>query len=295
MSLEILQSSEIVEPRTPSSEGHDAAGLHPGRTLRPGSGQAPEASVAPSAEATAQEDGRPEPDRAGSLQPEPETVAGKWVWNPDGFAREQLRGLVQRIFFSQATARMRQVVISAAESRTDVSDICLQVGEALSQETSASVVVVAGNASGSPAALPAGDGQLLDVPRRSALATRVYGNLWLTPGLRRRDAAGDVARGVAGNARREMIGSAAWYSRLCDFRREFEYSILEGPAAGDSSDSAIAAQVADGMILVLTAHGTRRATVHRIQETLKSTQTHLLGTILAERRFPIPEGIYRRL
>jgi Mrp family chromosome partitioning ATPase len=92
-----------------------------------------------------------------------------------------------------------------------------------------------------------------------------------------------------------MISSTAWYSRLCDFRREFEYSILEGPAAGESSDSAIAAQVADGMILVLTAHGTRRATVHRIQETLKSTQTHLLGTILAERRFPIPEGIYRRL
>ncbi len=81
-----------------------------------------------------------------------------------------------------------------------------------------------------------------------------------------------------------MISSSAWYSRLCDFRREFEYSILEGPAAGESSDSAIAAQVADGMILVLTAHGTRRATVHRIQETLKSTQTHLLGTILAERQ-----------
>jgi hypothetical protein len=283
MSLEILQSSEIVEPRTPSS-------------------------VAPSAEENTQEDGRPEPDRAesdrpASIQCAPEATTEKWIWNPDGFAREQLRGLVQRTFFSQATARVRQVVISAAESRTDVSDICLQVGEALSQETSASVVVVAGNVSGLPAALPSGlsggvsgnEDQKSDSPRRSALATRVYGNLWLTPGLRRRDAAGDVARCVAGHPRREMIGSAAWYSRLCDFRREFEYSILEGPAAGESSESAIAAQVADGMILVLTAHGTRRATVQRIQETLKSTQTHLLGTILAERRFPIPEGIYRRL
>jgi len=202
-----------------------------------------------------------------------------------------LRGLVQRIFFSQATLRMRQVVISAAESRTDVSDICLQVGEVLSQETSASVVVVAGGVSGLPAGLSTGDGEVPDNPKRSAMATRVYGNLWMTPGLRRRDPAGDVAK----TARREMIGSTAWYSRLCDFRREFEYSILEGPAAGESSDSAIAAQVADGMILVLTAHGTRRATVHRIQETLKSTQTHLLGTILAEREFPIPEGIYRRL
>lgn len=264
------------------------------------------------AEEKTQEDVRSAPDpsaspEVGSLQPGSQAVAGKWIWNPDGFAREQLRGLVQRIFFSQATARMRQVVISAAESRTDVSDICLQVGEALSQETSASVVVVAGDVSGVRAGSPAGlsrgwsgglsanEEQLPDSPRRSALATRVYGNLWITPGLRRRDAARGVAKGVAGNARREMIGSAAWYSRLCDFRREFEYSILEGPAAGESSDSAIAAQGSDGMILVLTAHGTRRATVHRIQETLKSTQTNLLGTILAERRFPIPEGIYRRL
>jgi len=242
------------------------------------------------AETKAQKNTRPVPDGLGS-----EAAAGKWIWNPDGFAREQLRGLVQRIFFSQATVRMRQVVISAAESRTDVSDICLQVGEALSQETAASVVVVAGDVSGLPAGLSTGlsssDGQVPENPKRNALATRVYGNLWMTPGLRRGVPEADVTK----TARREMIGSAAWYSRLCDFRREFEYSILEGPAAGESSDSAIAAQVADGMILVLTAHGTRRAMVQRIQETLKSTQTHLLGTILAERRFPIPEGIYRRL
>jgi hypothetical protein len=194
---------------------------------------------------------------------------------------------------------MRQVVISAAESRTDISGICRQVGEILSQETAASVVVVAGDHSCSPASSgldeQVADSPIPDIPRREALATRVRGNLWLTPGLRRRGAAGRAGGDVAGNVPREMISSTAWYSRLCDFRREFEYSILEGPAAGESSDSAIAAQVADGMILVLTAHGTRRATVHRIQETLKSTQTHLLGTILAERRFPIPEGIYRRL
>ncbi|MGA9980097.1 MAG: hypothetical protein WBQ08_15875 [Candidatus Sulfotelmatobacter sp.] len=250
------------------------------------------------AEEKTREDGCAESDRVGldgpaSLQPEP--AAKKWIWNPDGFAREQLRGLVQRTFFSQATVRMRQVVISAAESRTDISGICQQVGEILSQETSASVVVAAGDRSCLSAGSSGSDEQAPDSPRREALANRVRGNLWLTPCLRRRDVAGDAARDVTRKLQREMISSTAWYSRLCDFRREFEYSILEGPAAGESSDSAIAAQVADGMILVLTAHGTRRATVQRIQETLKSTQTHLLGTILAERRFPIPEGIYRRL
>ncbi len=284
MNLDILQSSETTEEKALGE-----ARLESSQTGSHESG--------PSASGHSGSD-HSGPDRPASLQPVSESVSGKWIWNPDGFAREQLRGLVQRIFFSQSASRMRQVVISAAESWTDVSDICRQVGEILSQETSASVVVVAGDRpglAGLSAGLSEGEERPPDSPRRDAIATRVRGNLWLTPGLRRKDAAGDATGDVTKKVQRGMISSTAWYSRLCEFRREFEYSILEGPAAGESSDSAIAAQVADGMILVLTAHGTRRATVQRIQETLKSTQTHLLGTILAERQFPIPQGIYRRL
>jgi hypothetical protein len=233
---------------------------------------------------TAQEDARPGSDRPGSVQPGSEALRQEWIWSPDSFAREQLRGLVQRIFFSGAIHPVRQVVISAAESRTDVAGICRQVGEILSLETTANVAVVAGDLSG----LPASDASFPETSfpetsKRDPTATRVRSNLWLSPGLRRSDTS------------RKMMNSTAWYSRLYELRREFEYSILEGPAAGETSDAAIAAQVADGMILVLTAHGTRRASVHWIRETLKSTRTHLLGTILAERRFPIPEGIYRRL
>jgi hypothetical protein len=234
--------------------------------------------------ATAQDDARPGSDQLVSDQPGPETPRAEWVWSPGSFAREQLRGLVQRTFFSDAIHPVRQVVISAAESRTDVAGICRQIGDILSLETEANVAVAAGDFPG----LPDGDasGPETSFPetcKRDPSATRVRSNLWLSPSLRRKD------------ADRKMMSGTAWYSRLSELRRDFEYSILEGPAAGESSDAAIAAQVADGMILVLTAHGTRRATVQWIQETLKSTRTQLLGTILAERRFPIPEAIYRRL
>ena len=83
MNLEILQSSERAEEKTQED-------------VR----SAPDPSASP---------------EVGSLQPGSEAVTGKWIWNPDGFAREQLRGLVQRIFFSHATARMRQIVISAVD------------------------------------------------------------------------------------------------------------------------------------------------------------------------------------
>jgi len=233
---------------------------------------------------TVQEDTQPGPDQSGLEQAGSKTLREERSWSPDSFAREQLRGLVQRTFFSDTTHPVRQVVISAAESRTDVAGICRQVGEILSLETTASVAVVAGDLLGLPAGEAAcPESSFPETCKRDPAATRVRSNLWLSPGLRSKDAG------------RKVMSSAAWYSRLCELRREFEYSILEGPAAGESSDAAIAAQVADGMILVLTAHGTRRASVDWIRETLKSTRTHLLGTILAERRFPIPERIYRRL
>ena len=211
-------------------------------------------------------------------RPAIETPGREWRWSPDDFAREQLRGLVQRVFFSGATHAVRQVLISGAEPRADVAGVCRQVGEILSTETAAAVAVVAGDGSN----LPAGEGGASSgaATTRCGMA-QLRSNLWLGAGLRGKNL--------------EMMSSTAWYSRLCELRREFEYSIVEGPAAGGSSEAAVAAQSADGMILVLTAHATRRAAVHRIQETLKATQTRLLGAILAERRFPIPEAIYRRL
>jgi hypothetical protein len=46
---------------------------------------------------------------------------------------------------------------------------------------------------------------------------------------------------------------------------------------------------------VLGAHSTRRATARKIKETLEAAQARILGTVLSERTFPVPERIYRRL
>jgi hypothetical protein len=86
-----------------------------------------------------------------------------------------------------------------------------------------------------------------------------------------------------------------WLSCLAELRNEFEYAVIQGPVAGLSSEAALLGQLADGIILVLGAHSTRRATARKIKETLEAAQSRILGTVLSERRFPVPEGIYRRL
>jgi hypothetical protein len=201
-------------------------------------------------------------------------------WNPEAFAQDQIRGLVRRVFFSTAARPVRQVVFSAVEHEADVRGICRRVGEALAQETTGSIAVV-------------GEGwQVLqreeygDLPEKRIgtplrrIGTRARGNLWFVPALGKN----------AGDGKMTSV-----HSYLGEVRREFEYSIVEAPSAGESNEVTAMAQFADGIILVLSANKTRRATARKIKETLETAQARLLGTVLSDRVFPIPDAIYRRL
>jgi hypothetical protein len=206
-------------------------------------------------------------------------------WNPEDFAREQIRGLVQQVFFANDERPVRQVVFSALEPETDVKNICWQVGEALALETMGSIAVMgeypqalvgAETCQGEMGEYSAKDGS---TPLRVA-ATRLRSNLWLVPAARKSGGRGAMA---------------LLHSRLGGMRREFEYSIVEGPPAGESNQATAMAQFADGIILVLSAYRTRRMMARKIKETLEAVQVRILGTVLSDRVFPIPEGIYRRL
>jgi len=203
-------------------------------------------------------------------------------WNPENFAREQIRGLVRQIFFSDAIRPTRQVVFCALEAETEVRSICRRVGEALAPQITGRVAVVGPY----PQVIQDAEKQSAGAPQEDrntplgTVATRVRGNLWLVP-----DGARDCRTGP----------SASWSSFLGDVRSEFEYSIVQGPVAGESDEATVVAQAADGIILVLSARHTRRVTARTIKQSLEEAQARLLGTVLSDRVFPIPERIYRRL
>ncbi|HTW60042.1 MAG TPA: hypothetical protein VMD99_18100 [Terriglobales bacterium] len=220
------------------------------------------------------------------------------AWNPEGFAQEQIRGLVRRVFFSAAERPVRQVVFSAVEAETDVLEICRSVGEALSLETQATVCVagefphhlvdrdlmdreVHGVADGrqtQPERTAARENREA-VTRLRQIATRAGENLWLLP------AANDGS----------PVTASALHQRLSEMRREFEYSVVAGRCAAESQEAMAMAQFADGIILVLSARHTRRATARWIKAGLEGTRARLMGTVLSDRVFPMPEAIYRRL
>jgi hypothetical protein len=206
-------------------------------------------------------------------------------WNPEDFAQEQIRGLVRRVFFTGGGQSAKQVVFSAAEPNTDVANICDRVGQALALETRAHIAIVVRE--------PRTEEMVREMVRAhprhvgsgviKSCSAQIGANLWRVPGF-----------GLP-ECREESGTGPYWLSYLAGLRIEFNYAVIHGPVAGISSEAAVLGQLADGIILVLGAHSTRKATARKIKETLEAAQARILGTVLSERTFPVPERIYRRL
>ena len=204
-------------------------------------------------------------------------------WGLESFAKEQIRGLVRQLF-CPGPAPLKQIVFSGVDLATEVLPVCLQVGEALGQHSSGTVCVVEAARKlecgiareGFPASSSAKRfGTLRD------LSEQISSSLWF------------MSADIFWGTRHDF--SAVWLrARLAELRLEFDYTVLQGPAAGHSEAAALAG-LSDGLVLVLQANLTRRVTAQKVKERLSAANTRLLGTVLTGRTFPIPEAIYKRL
>ena len=82
---------------------------------------------------------------------------------------------------------------------------------------------------------------------------------------------------------------------LTEIRRDFEYAIIHAAPASLCSEPALLGHLTDGVVLVLEAHFTRRVAARKVIQDLHRMNARLLGTVLNQRTFPIPERLYRRL
>ncbi len=200
-------------------------------------------------------------------------------WDPEVFAREQIRSLVRRVFFNCEGLPAKQVVFSAAGANPELAGICYQIGEALALETSSRVAIVIREPSDrNKICFPRND----DTAHIKDDAVRLATNLWRVAEF-----------GPCGGPERAGMGQY-WASRLAELRSQFEFAVIQGPVAGSSSEAALLGELADGIVLVLGA-GTRKACARKVKECLQAGSSRLLGTVLSGRAFPVPQRIYQWL
>jgi len=204
------------------------------------------------------------------------------------FADEQISSLVRRLFVPGWPRPARQVVFSPIDRSHDINDICQQVAERLCSGIAGHVCIV--------------NADLRLLQKRTNGGTAEIQNIFLkSPGNLRKSSRQLSERLWSMSAEvfaggQEAAAAPAWLrERLAHLRIEFEFVLLQAPPAEESSDVALLGAMSEGVVLIVRANRTRRRTAQYVRQVLQTANARLLGTVLTDRVFPIPEGIYRRL
>jgi len=206
------------------------------------------------------------------------------VFDQNAFAQEELTKLVQRIFWPSAERKTRSVVFCGVDDSKGSSSLCLNVGRELAPRISDKVCVLnlrdgssdEGHGISSEPSARFRD----DDPMRHA--RRVEGNLWMvSPGL--------VCNGNG------LPALSTLRPQLDELFRVFSYVLIDARPIGLYADTALLTQLADGVVLSVEANSTRRTAAKMAKETLEGAGARLLGVVLNNRTFPIPDVLYRKL
>ncbi len=219
----------------------------------------------------------PQSEQCEERRPGTQELALPESWSPEQFAKDQIRHLVRQIFFAPGL-QVRQVAFSSIDCEADTASVCAFVGNELSGYTVSEVAVVGAEQSTLRLANEDHVVKFNDVKEAEDVA-HPRTNLWFMPA----------------NAGLQWRLGASMRMYLEDVRREFEYSIVRAPSLSTSEEAWALAEWADGLVLVVSARQTRRASAIKIRQMLTEARVRVLGAVLSEREFPIPWKIYRRL
>jgi len=189
---------------------------------------------------------------------------------------EQIHELVHQLFLRHNPELTRNIGITPAEPWQPTASLCLDVARVLGKEGQDDVGLIDAN----PDSIPLQEQLQILAPAHDVACWPIAPRLWLIP---RSVWWPDTAQPVTNQN----------LDRLRELTAEFDFSILHCPPV--SWLTARIGQVCDGLVLVLTANKTRRVVAAQIKRSLNKTNVPLLGTVLAERRFPLPQRLYRSL
>jgi len=190
---------------------------------------------------------------------------------------DQIHALVQQLFFRHESKPVRHVGFATVEASTAIATLCLEVAKALAEEDRYDVGLIDAN----PDSVPLQTQLQIPSPNRGEATWPIAPHLWMVP-----------RQNWLQNACGQRITDQN-LSRLRELTTEFDFSILW--CAPVSWLTASIGRTCDGLVLVLSANKTRRLVASQIKDQLSKAQVPLLGTVLAERRFPVPQGLYRSL
>jgi len=203
-------------------------------------------------------------------------------------AKQEIVKLVQRLFLSPQG--VRRVVFAGTETGCGCSWMLSRVAEELASQGRGTVCVVDCNLR-SP-----GLHQQFGMQNHHGLSDALMGpgpireyvhrwsrNLWMV------SCGGSPENGV------NMLGSERMRARMAELRMTFDFVLIDAAPLSTCNDAIVLGALNDGVVLTLKANSSRRETARNALHELQTANVRVLGAVLNQRTFPIPESLYKKL
>jgi hypothetical protein len=212
------------------------------------------------------------------------------LFDSEGSRSSGILELVQRVFLTRGVEAPRTALFAGIDSATDSGRICALAAHLLSKTARGTVCLVDADLrrpSVHSLLSTAGGPGLIDAltasgPIRS-FTIPLSNKLSLL-------SAGAVEPGSA-----DLLSSDRIETRMKELRTQFEWVILNAPPLHRYADSLALGQYTDGLVLIIEAGQTRREPAQMAVTSLRSSQIPILGAVLNNRAFPIPDKLYAML
>lgn len=207
----------------------------------------------------------------------------------EAITREEEIKLVQRVFLGQRSPRT--VLFCGVEAEAGCASICARVGETLAAQAEGPVCVVDANFR-SPSLhhyfgvdnfKGLAEALLQSGPVQEFALQLPECGLWVIPS------------GFETSRHSFPLVLDGLRSRMTELHGAFKYVVVHSSSVASYTDSILLGRWTDGVVLVVEANSTRRETARRAKERLAVANVPVLGVVLNNRTFPIPETLYRRL
>lgn len=193
--------------------------------------------------------------------------------------------LAQTIFLSGDANVPHEVVLCGVDRGNGSSEICINLGRALAKCSSRPVCLIDANVQTARLEKLLNTGRLIPLPDKDEdLCRNLEPNLWLA------ELGGPGAQKGAG-----LPSARHMKERFTALRKRFDFILIDAPGANVGGDASVLGQISGGAILVIEANATRKAAALKAKQSLETTNVRILGSVLNNRTFPIPERLYRKL
>lgn len=203
----------------------------------------------------------------------------------DEGSSQELLALAQTLFLSGDAHASKAVAFCGIDSENASSQICIELGRILAAYSTRPVCLVDAHLRSPRLEKMLRPNEPTSFMDHQDGCQEISPNVWL----------GHLESSKGGIKQTGLGLETDLKQQLAKLQHKFGFVLIDSPGVNTGAEAAVLGQCVDGVILIIEANVTRKAAALRARQSLEAVNVRILGSLLNNRTFPIPESLYRKL